>query len=161
KAGDDKAIGYSPVMFTEAGGKRQMIVAGPNAVYSLDPETGERYWTTPFSPDDFGYAVMTPVRLGEYLFVAGYPANNVLWKLNKDKRGVEVVFNNKKNTAVYPGAVQPFVDDGLLYGYDDSGWMYAVKLPSGERVWKETGPVSEKDPKGSEAAFMVKNGDRF
>ncbi len=160
KAGDDKAIGYSPVMFTEAGGKRQMIVAGPKAVYSVNPETGEQYWTTPYS-SDFGYAVMTPVRVGDHLFVAGYPAKNVLVKLTADKPGIEVVFNNKKEVAIYPGAVQPFQQDGLLYGYDDSGWMYATELPSGKRVWKEMGPIGGEEPKGSETAFFVKNGDRF
>lgn len=161
KAGDQTSNGYSPVMFTEAGGKRQLVVAGPDAVYAVNPETGEQYWTAPFSPDDFGYSVMTPVRVGEYLFVGGYPSKNVLLKLKADKPEVEVVFNNKKKTALYPGAVQPFLQDGLLYGYDDSGWMYAVELPSGKRVWQETGPVSAKDPKGSETAFIVKNGDRF
>jgi outer membrane protein assembly factor BamB len=161
KAGDDKNIGYSPVMFTEAGGKRQLIVTGPKAVYSVNPETGEEYWSTPFSPNAFGYSVMTPVRVGEHLFVAGYPAKNVLLKLTADKPGAEVVFNNKKDTAVYPGAVQPFLHDGLLYGYDDSGWMYAVEIPSGKRVWKEMGPIGGEEPTGSETAFIVKNGDRF
>ncbi|MBM3978983.1 MAG: PQQ-like beta-propeller repeat protein [Planctomycetes bacterium] len=161
KAGTDAAIGYSPVMFTEAGGKRQLVVAGPKAVYAVNPETGEQYWTTPYSPTGFGYAVMTPVRVGEHLFVAGYPGKNVLLKLKADKPGVDVVFNNKKDTAIYPGAVQPFQQDGLLYGYDDSGWTYAVELPSGKRVWKAMGPVGGEEAKGSETAFMVKNGERF
>jgi len=161
KAGNMPEQGYSPVMITEAGGKRQMIVAAPKAVYSLNPETGEQYWTTPYSPNDFGYAVMTPVRVGDHLFVAGYPARNLLVKLTADKPGIEVVFNNKKKTALYPGSVQPFLLDGLLYGYDDSGMMYAVELPSGNRVWEDAGPVGGDKPKGSETAFMVKNADRF
>ena len=160
KAGTMPEQGYSPVMITEAGGKRQMIVAAPKAVYSVNPETGEQYWTTPYS-EDFGYAVMTPMRVGDHLFVAGYPAKNLLVKLTADKPGIEVVFNNKKATAVYPGAVQPFLLDGLLYGYDDSGIMYAVELPSGKRVWEDMGPVGGEKPKGSETAFMVRNGDRF
>jgi outer membrane protein assembly factor BamB len=161
KAGTMPAQGYSPVMITEAAGKRQLIVAAPKAVYSVNPETGEQYWSTPYSPNDFGYAVMTPVRVGDHLFVAGYPAKNLLVKLTADKPGVEVIFNNKKATAIYPGSVQPFLLDGLLYGYDDSGMMYAVELPSGKRVWEDVGPVGGEKPKGSETAFMVKNGDRF
>ena len=160
KAGDYPEQGYSPVMITEAGGKRQMVVCAPKAVYAVNPETGEEYWSTTYSKD-FGYAVMTPVRVGDHLFVAGYPAKNLLVKLAADKPGFEVVFNNKKNTALYPGAVQPFLQDDLLYGYDDSGMMYAVEMPSGKRVWVATGPVGDKKPKGSETAFMVKNGDRF
>lgn len=160
KAGTMPAQGYSPVMITEAGGKRQMIVAAPKAVYSVNPETGEQYWITPFS-DDFGYAVMTPMRVGDHLFVAGFPEKNVLVKLTADKPGIEVIFHNRKKTAIYPGAVQPFLLDGLLYGYDDSGIMYAAELPSGKRVWEEMGPVGGDKPKGSETAFPVQNGDRF
>lgn len=104
---------------------------------------------------------MTPVRVGDHLFVAGYPTKNLLVKLTADKPGIEVVFNNKPKVAVYPGAVQPFLQDGLLYGYDDSGMMYAVELPSGKRVWEDEGPVAGGKPKGSETAFIVKNGDRF
>lgn len=160
KAGNYPAQGYSPVTIIEAGGKRQMIVCAPKAVYSVNPETGEKYWATPYS-EDFGYAVMTPVKVGDHLFVAGYPQKNLLVKLAADKPGVEVVYNNKKNTAVYPGAVQPFLVDNILYGYDDSGIMYAVEMPSGKRLWEEMGPVGGEKPKGSETAFMVKNGDRF
>ncbi len=161
KAGNMPETGYSPVMITEAGGKRQLIACAPKAVYSVNPETGEQYWTTPFSPNDFGYAVMTPMRVGDHLFVAGYPAKNLLVKLTADKPGVEVVFNNKKATAVYPGAVQPFLQDGLVCGYDDSGTMYAVELPSGKRVWEDVGPVGGEEPKPSATAFITKNGDRF
>ena len=56
--------------------------------------------------------------------------------------------------------MQPFLQDGVLYGYDDSGMMYAVELPSGKRLWEGAGPVGG-EPKGSETAFIVKNGDRF
>ena len=48
----------------------------------------------------------------------------------------------------------------MLYGYDDNGKMYAVELPSGKRLWEGLGPVGG-EPKGSETAFIVKNGDRF
>ena len=41
-----------------------------------------------------------------------------------------------------------------------SGVMYAVELPSGKRLWEGGGPIPG-EPKGSETAFIVKNGDRF
>jgi outer membrane protein assembly factor BamB len=159
KAGSQAEQGYSPVMITEAGGKRQMIVSGTKAIYSLDPEKGERYWTTPFEVDN-GCIVMTPVRSGDHLFIGGYNGKSTVLKLTADKPGVEVVWKNKKDHGVSPISVQPFLQDGVLYGYDDSGIMYAVELPSGKRLWDGPGPVGG-EPKGSETAFIVKNGDRF
>ncbi|HSQ57650.1 MAG TPA: PQQ-binding-like beta-propeller repeat protein, partial [Gemmata sp.] len=159
KAGTQTEQGYSPVLVTEAGGKRQMIVAGTKAIYSLNPETGEQYWITPFAVDN-GCVVMTPVRSGEYLFVGGYNAKSTVMKLLADKPGIEVEWVNKKDHGVSPIAVQPFLQESVLYAYDDSGMMYAVELPSGKRLWDSSGPVGG-NPRGSETAFIVKNGDRF
>ena len=159
KAGTQTEPGYAPVLITEAGGKRQMIVTGTKSIYSLNPETGEQYWITPFAVDN-GCVVMTPVRSGEYLFVGGYNAKSTVLKLNADKPGVTVEWVNKKDHGVSPINVQPFLQDGALYGFDDSGLMYAVELPSGKRLWEGPGPVGG-EPKGSETAFIVKNGDRF
>ncbi len=160
KTGTQPEQGYSPPLIIEAGGKRQMILAGTRSAYSVNPETGEQYWLTPFALGQ-GYSVMTPVRIGDYLFLAGYPGKNLLGKLTADKPGIDVVFHNKKNVAIFPGAVQPFLLEGLLYGYDDSGVMYAVEFPSGKRVWEGPGPVGGGKARGSETAFIVKNGDRF
>jgi len=159
KSQSQTELGYSPPLLTEAGGVKQLIVAGPTAVRGLDPETGKRLWTTPMSSDN-GCVVMTPMRSGDYLFVGAYSAKNLLLKLTSDKPDVEVVWKDKKNHAMSPVNVQPFLQDGVFYGFDDSGKMYGVELPSGVRLWESGGPAST-EPKGSETAFIVKNGDRF
>jgi outer membrane protein assembly factor BamB len=159
KAGDQKETGYSPVLFTEAGGKRQMIVACPKAVYSVNPESGEEYWKTAFNADS-GCCVMTPVRAGDHLFVGAYHGKNLLLKLTADKPGAEVVWKDKKDHGISPVNVQPFLIENVLYGYDDEKGMLAVEIPSGKRLWQSNGPLGD-EAKGSDTAFMVKNGDRF
>lgn len=159
KTGTQPEQGYCPVLITEAGGKRQMIVFGPKSVYSVNPESGEQYWTTPYSADS-NCVIMTPVRYGEYLFLGGYNHKNLLLKLKADTPGIEVVWKDKDDHGVSPVSVQPFLIDKVLYGYDDDGTMYAVELPSGKRLWQSGGPVGA-TPVGSGTAFMVKNGERF
>jgi outer membrane protein assembly factor BamB len=160
KAGQQREQGYSPVLITEAGGKRQMIVAGTKSIYALNPETGEKYWETPFETDS-GCVVMTPIRHGEHLFVGAYNHKGVVLKLTSDKPGAEVVWQNKKDHGLVPVNMQPFLHDGVVYGYDDDGHMYAVELPGGKRVWDGEGPVLGEQRKGAEAAHIVRNGDRF
>jgi outer membrane protein assembly factor BamB len=159
KAGSQTETGYSPVLITEASGKRQVIVACPKAVYSLNPETGEQYWKTPFNADS-GCVVMTPVRSGDHLFVGGYQGKSMMLKLTADKPDAEVVWKNKKDLGLSPINVQPFLLDGVLYGYDDESGMIAMEWPSGKRLWESNGPLGG-DAKGSDTAFMVKNDDRF
>lgn len=71
KSQSSEEQGYCPPTIITAGGVRQLILPGPTAVKSLNPETGERYWTTPYIADS-GSIVMTPLVIGDYLFIAGY-----------------------------------------------------------------------------------------
>jgi hypothetical protein len=69
------------------------------------------------------------------------------------------VWQNEPQLGVSPVNVQPFVQDGVMYGFDQSGRMYAVELPSGKRLWETTKPVSER-PVYSGTAFIIKQGDK-
>jgi outer membrane protein assembly factor BamB len=162
KSGTDAepaGFGYSPVTIITAGGKRQLIVVGPSALKGLDPETGKEYWKEKYSATS-GSAIMTPVVSGDYLYFGGYSKKNILIKLGKDSPTATTEWKDKKDHGVAAVNVQPFLQDGVVYGFDDSGIMYAVELPSGKRLWETTDLVGG-DAKGSETAFIVKNGDRF
>ena len=159
KSQSQETQGYAPPLLTEAAGVRQLIVFGPQALRALNPETGERLWTTPYNATS-GSVIMTPVRSGDYLFAGGYEGKNLLVKLATDKPGVEVVWKDEKSKGISPVNVQPFLQDGVLYGFEDGGKMYGVELPSGKRLWEGGGPFGE-DPPGSATAFIVKNGNRF
>ena len=94
----DKPAGYAPPMIYTAGGKRQLIAWSPNALSSLDPETGSVYWTQPHGPIKNGVSISTPrfvhdAALGDLLLVssanegclvmkldASEPKASVLWK---------------------------------------------------------------------------------
>jgi outer membrane protein assembly factor BamB len=156
KAHTDADIGYAPPLFTEVAGKRQMIVAAPKSVYALDPDTGKELWSTPYSADNTSI-IMTPIRVGDYLFVAGYRTKNLMLKLTAGKP--EVLFKDKKGFAFSPVNVQPFADGEVIYGHDENGPLYAIEVPSGKRLWDDDGPL--KKAEGSGTSFIVKNGDRF
>jgi outer membrane protein assembly factor BamB len=63
--------GYSPPTIIEAAGVRQLILARPEAITSVNPETGAEYWSVPYQADG-GCVVMSPVQAGDYLFVGGH-----------------------------------------------------------------------------------------
>ncbi len=159
RAETQREQGYSPPVIIDAGGTRQLIVTGPYAVRSLDPETGSRLWTTPYEADN-GAIIMTPVQSGDYLYLGGFQSKNLLLKLAKNKPAVEVVWKNKKDAGLSPINVQPFLDKGILYGYGGDGTLYAVELPSGERLWDTGGPVGEK-PVQSGTAFIIRHANRY
>jgi outer membrane protein assembly factor BamB len=164
----EDGFGYVPPSIVEAGGVRQLITATPRAIRALDPATGKRLWTQEYGATS-GSVIMTPVKFGDYLYFGGYQNKNILLKLAKDKPDATTEWRDKKGHGVAAVNVQPFLHDGVVYGFDDSGAFYAVELPSGKRLWEDNRVVGYPDPKddtktvalGSSTAFIVKNGDRF
>ena len=151
--------GYVPPSIIEAAGVRQLVLAKPDGVYAVEPETGKLLWETPYNADN-GSIIMTPVRIGEFLYIGGYQGKNLLLKLRADAPGVEVIWRNKPKQAISAVNVQPFVADGLVYGFHESGELRAMKVPEGDFAWKGGGPLGER-PQGSGTAFLTKQSDRF
>jgi outer membrane protein assembly factor BamB len=150
--------GYSPPTIIESAGVRQLVIPRPDAVASLDPETGKLLWSVPYAASN-GSIIMSPLKIGNYLFVAGYSNKNLLLKLATDKPGAEVVWQDKAKHAFSPVNVQPMVVDGVLYGFDQDGDMSGVELPSGKRLWSTSEPIGKRKV-GSGTAFIVQHGKR-
>ncbi len=151
--------GYSPPTIITAGGTRQLVLLRPDAVTAVDPETGDEYWSVPYEATS-GSIIMSPVQWQDYLYVGGYSNKNLLLKLAADRPDAEVVWQDKPKHGISPVNVQPLIDEGTLYGFDQSGWMYAVALPSGERLWQTSAPIGEHAVQTG-TAFLVKQADRF
>ncbi len=156
---DSPEQGYSPPTIIEAGGVRQLISSRPNGISSSDPATGKEYWSVPYTATN-GSIIMSPVVSGDHLYVGGYSDQSLMLKLAQDKPEVEIVWGNERKHGISPINVQPIVDGDTIYGVDQSGKMMAVAVPSGERLWETSEPVSEK-PENSGTAFIVRQTDRY
>ena len=149
--------GYSPPTIIEAGGVRQLLLLAPNAVTSVNPSTGEQYWSVPYTATN-GSIIMSPVVDGDLLYVGGYSNQSLLLKLAEDKPAAEIVWANKGQQAISPINVQPYTENGVLYGFDQKGTLRAVELAEGKRLWETSEPVSERRA-NSGTAFIVRHGD--
>lgn len=150
--------GYSPPTIFNHGGVRQLILLRPNAVSSIDPETGKEYWSIPYEATN-GSVIMSPVMAGDFLYAAGFNNRNLLIQMDPTKPAATEVWRDKQNL-ISPVNVQPFVDGNILYGMDQKGLLRAVSIPDGERLWETPAPVGRR-ASGSETAFIVRLEDRF
>lgn len=151
--------GYSPPTIIEAAGVRQLILVNPDAVNSVDPSSGELYWTVPYQADN-GSIIMSPVKSGNYLYIGGYSNKSLMLELESKSPGAKQLWRNAAKKGMSPVNVQPMVIGDVMYGCDQSGEMMAVKLPSGDRLWETSKPVSKR-PQGSGTAFVVRSNDLF
>jgi outer membrane protein assembly factor BamB len=151
--------GYSPPTIIEAGGRRQLILAYPDAVTSVDPETGDVFWTVDYEATS-GSIIMSPVRWNEYLYIAGYSNKNLMLRLATDRPEASVMWQDKRKHAISPVNTQPFIDGNVLYGADQGGELFAIDIPSGDRLWGTGWPLAER-PLQTGTTFIVKQADRY
>src|SRR5262249_54624811 len=119
--------GYCPPKIIEAGGKKQLLVWHPQALNSLNPETGEVYWSEKLDPQ-YGMACSTPQKSGDYLYVSAIGKCAALFKLDRNKPAAEVAWIAKPNMAVFCSNSTPVIDGDAIYGNDcEAGSLRAVK----------------------------------
>jgi outer membrane protein assembly factor BamB len=153
--------GYCPPSIIEAGGTRQLIVWTPDAVNSLDPESGTVYWSVPLKPQ-YGMSIMMPRKSGDYLFASGIGEVGALMKLAADKPGASIAWQGTPKNAVYCANSTPLIVDGTLYGVDcKGGQLRAVELQTGRRLWETFAPTTGERRGGHGTAFLVRNGKKF
>ena len=158
--------GYGSPALIEAGGTEQLVLWYPKAVVSLNPATGEKYWSVPLEPK-YGMSIMAPQKGGDTLFAGGIGNAAVAVTLDPSKPAATEAWRGTRNTGVYPVNSTPLLVDGVIYGVDQPGELRAVKLGTGERLWGTFKPVTGEDQDegyggaNSGTAFLVRHGDRY
>lgn len=157
-------IGYSPPTLIEAGGVTQLLIFHGQGLTSLNPDSGQPYWSEPLNTS-FAMAIMAPRKGGDFLFAGGHSGRSLGLKLDPDRPAVTRAWQGSRTLGLAPVSGTPFVEDGVAYGIDGNGLFRAVRIDTGERLWATARPVNgqDDDRRGPNegATFVTKNGDRF
>ncbi|MCC9609126.1 PQQ-like beta-propeller repeat protein [Blastopirellula sp. JC732] len=150
--------GYCPPTMIEFAGKKQLLIWHPLSLNSLNPATGEVYWSVPLEPS-YAMSISPPRQEGNLLFAGGYSDTSVLLKLTEEP-GAEVLWRGTGKTSIATANAPPIVDGKTIYGVDGiSGQLMAAKVEDGKRLWETQKPTSpERRPKHA-TAFLVKLGE--
>ena len=132
--------GYSPPTIIEAGGRRQLILARINALTSVDPETGREYWSVPYEATS-GSVIMSPRPHRRTTSTSAATTTRACWSSSPPThRPPKSSGATRRSTASRPSTCSRSSNDGIMYGFDQSGRLYAVELPGGKRLWETTAP---------------------
>ena len=93
--------GYSPPTIIKVGDKRQLLLARPNALTAVDPETGKEIWSVPYEATS-GSIIMSPVHSGKYVYLGGYSKKSLLVELADDGRRPKSCGATRPSTAFRP-----------------------------------------------------------
>ena len=157
--------GYAPPVIYEAGGKRQLIIWHPQALNSLDPETGALLWSEP-GKANAGMTIATPRLLGDLLYVSSFYNGSVMMRLASDKPTATKLWQSKKASekdtdALHTVMSTPFLEDGYIYGTCSYGQLRCLRADTGERLWETFAATTGDKPQRWGHAFLIKNAARF
>ncbi len=158
-----KEPGYAPPMIYEFAGKRQLILWHPEAVNSLDPETGKVYWSYPLTRSiQSGMTIPTPRQYGGQLYLTSFYNGSLMLRVGKDKPSLvwaSKKVSEKDTDGLHSVFATPIIEDGYIYGPCSYGQFRCLKADTGERIWETFEPTTGKSERWGNA-FIVKNGER-
>jgi outer membrane protein assembly factor BamB len=155
--------GYCPPSIIESAGVRQLLIWDADKLNSLDPVTGTVLWSQPLKPA-YGMSIMAPrvaaTPRGQVLFASGIGRVGALYTLAADKPGATIAWRGDPKSAVYCANSTPVIAGDTLYGCDcETGFLTAVDLATGKRLW-ETGEPTLGNRRGRHGtAFLVRQGN--
>ena len=161
-----KEPGYSSPIVIESGGVRQLIIFYPEAVASLNPQTGSAYWTEPFI-SRMALSVATPRHEGDLLFATAFYDGSLMLKLDPTRPAATRLWrkmgkNESHEDVMHAILCTPFLRDGYIYGVSAYGQLRCLKAQTGEKVWETFAATSgDAGPVRWSNAFIVANGNRF
>jgi outer membrane protein assembly factor BamB len=162
-------IGYAPPMIFQVGKTRQLIIWTPEAVNSLNPETGGVYWSEKCVSQQ-NLSIPTPRLDGDKLLVTSFYNGSTLLQLDQEKPAAKVAWKAggrgeapSQTESLHSIMSTPVIKDGYFYGVCSYGELRCLKLENGERVWQDMRATgSEKEPTERWAnAFIIPQGDRY
>ena len=157
-------MGYGQPVIYEAGGVRQLIVWHAAALVSLDPDTGDVYWSQEWEARS-GLSVATPVRSGDYLLVTQFYNGSMMMRLNQDRPTASVLWQGSgrseqpdQTEGLHSLITTPLIIGDHVYGVGSYGELRGLDARTGERLW-----MSEQMTVQARwgAAFLVRHDDRY
>jgi outer membrane protein assembly factor BamB len=156
-----RAPTYCPPSIIQAGGTRQLIVWDPDKLNSLNPENGQAYWSQPLQPG-YDMSIMAPQQYGNKLFASGIGRVGALYNLDESKPAATLAWVGTAKSAVYAANATPLIHDGTIYGVDcDTGFLMAVELETGKRLWETAKPYGAERRLNHGTAFLVRHAHGF
>jgi len=157
-----KEPGYAPPVIYEFAGKRQLIIWHPQAVNSLDPETGKVHWTYPIKAIQSGMSIPTPLKSGDRLFLTSFYNGSLMLKVANDEP--ELIWASQKisekdTDGLHSVMATPLIQDGYIYSPCSYGQFRCLNEKTGERLWETFAPTSGKSQRWGHA-FVIKHENR-
>ena len=135
-----RGIGYCSPVILDFGSQRQLIIWHPEAVCSLNPESGEQFWSVPFAVRA-GLTIATPRQVGTRLFLTSFYNGSLMLDVAPDGSGAEVLWRGDSDSEIKTDGLHglmctPIFDGEQIYGVCSYGQLRGLDAQAGTRLWE-------------------------
>jgi outer membrane protein assembly factor BamB len=162
-------VGYSPPMIYEIDGRRQLIIWLSEAIYGLDPTTGQQLWRQDYPehgpPQRPAVNIITVKNIGNLLYLSTFYHGPLMVKVEAlAAPHASVAWSGegrRKNRTEGPHCLMasPVFKDGFGYAVGREGELRCFRTDNGEELWQSYAPVVGK-PADCGTVFIVPQGER-
>ncbi len=144
--------GHSGPVLASLAGVRQAVSFTAAGVMALDPRDGALLWRVPVK-SSIGRHVVTPVVVGDGVFVSSHEAGLIGLRVSKDDAGwqVRTAWTARESAINF---ASPVVVGGHLYGVGPACNLICVDIQTGRQAWSQAG-YFRGEPGSAYAGFLV------
>ncbi|MDB4862027.1 PQQ-binding-like beta-propeller repeat protein [Pirellulaceae bacterium] len=155
-----KQPGYCPPIIYTINGVRQLIIWHGDGLQSIDPQTGDLFWTVDVIPT-YAMSIGHPVLYENKLYMMAWA---------RVSASVEVADSGKDAKLLWAGDTQrgiggvfctAVIDNGFIYACGVGGRYTCAKLEDGTRQWTTYKPSTGQRPAAWGNVFTIKHQDRY
>ena len=153
-------IGYCPPSLYRIGKTTQLVIWNPEAINSVDPETGKSLWSVELQPD-YKMSIMAPRLIGNKLYASGIGNKSALLELDEAQPGAKVLWRGTRTDGVQCVNSTPIVVDDTIYASNnDQGDLAAVDVATGKKLWSTFAATTGGRRAKGATLFLTQNGNR-
>ncbi|MEC7564864.1 MAG: PQQ-binding-like beta-propeller repeat protein [Planctomycetota bacterium] len=155
-----KLPGYCPPVIYTINGIRQLIIWHGDGLQSIDPKTGELFWTLDIVPT-YGMSIGHPVLSGNKLFMMAWARVSACVEVADSGKEAKIIWEGNTNIGIGGVFCTAVIDDGFIYACGISGRYSCAKLEDGTKLWTTYQPATGKRPGAWGNVFTIQHEDRY
>ncbi|QDU50418.1 outer membrane protein assembly factor BamB family protein [Gimesia panareensis] len=143
--------GYATPLLIQHQGQNQLIVWSPNHIHSIDPNTGQHFWSVPYKIT-YGVAIANPIAHEGLVFVAGYWDGSKAIQLGSQPEQADLKWEDRRNLRGLMS--QPLYRDGYAYLLDKKFGLTCFEFATGKKIWDDDNRMTPGNTRNPQATMV-------
>ncbi|KAA0139070.1 PQQ-binding-like beta-propeller repeat protein [Gimesia chilikensis] len=143
--------GYATPLLIKHLGQSQLIIWSPNHIHSVDPQSGNHFWSVPYKIT-YGVAIANPIAHEGLVFVAGYWDGSKAIQLGTQPEEAELKWEDRRTLRGLMS--QPLYRDGYAYLLDKKFGLTCFEFATGKKIWDDKNQMTPGNTRNPQATLI-------